>query len=87
MRHLKAHDGRITAVALGAQGVLATAGEDGSVKLWDLRSGPSARALGERIGPVRALSFSRDGRRLYAAGQDGVIRVWSLAPAPTLGAT
>jgi serine/threonine protein kinase len=86
VRHLKAHDGRITAVALSVQGALATAGEDGSVKLWDLRSGPSARALGERIGPVRALSFSRDGRRLYAAGQDGVIRVWSLSPSPTLGA-
>ena len=87
VRHLKAHDGRITALALGAQGVLATAGEDGSVKLWDLRAGPSARSLGEHAGPVRALSFSRDGRRLYAAGQDGVIRVWSLSPSPTLGAT
>jgi WD40 repeat protein len=87
VRHLKAHDGPITALALGPQGVLATAGEDGSVKMWDLRSGPSARSLGERSGPVRALSFSRDGRRLYAAGQDGVIRVWSLVPAPTLGAT
>jgi serine/threonine protein kinase len=87
LRRLKAHDGRITAVALGAQGMLATAGEDGSVKLWDLRREPVARALGERIGPVRALSFSHDGRRLYAAGEDGVIRVWSLAISPALGAT
>jgi serine/threonine protein kinase len=88
VRTLKAHDGRVTAVALGPRGVLATAGEDGSVKLWTLRPMRSVRLLGEGVGPVRALSFSRDGRRLYAAGQDGVIRVWSVTtPLPTPGAT
>src|SRR5262249_6215734 len=85
-RRLKAHDGRITALALGPQGVLATAGEDGSVKLWNPRTGSSARALGLHLGLVRALSFSRDGRRLFAAGEDGIIRVWLLEPPATLGA-
>jgi WD40 repeat protein len=84
VRRFKAHDGRIAALALGPQGTLATAGEDGSVKLWDLRPESSARALGS--GRVQALSFSRDGRRLYAAGQDGVIRVWSLTGSTTVGA-
>jgi WD40 repeat protein len=84
VRRLKAHDGRITAVALGPEGTLATAGEDGRVKLWNLHPEPSARALG--LGRVQALSFSRDGRRLYGAGQDGVVRVWSLAAPTTVGA-
>ena len=85
-RRLEAHEGRITALALGPQGMLATAGEDGSVKLWSLRTEPAVRVLGERIGRVVALSFSRDGRRLHAAGEDGIVRVWSLAPPTTVGA-
>jgi WD40 repeat protein len=63
--------------------MLAVAGDDGRVKLWNLRSGRIVRSLGG--GPLRALSFSPDGRRLIGAGQDGVIRVWSLAAAPGLG--
>ncbi len=85
-RRLEAHEGRVTALALGPQGMLATAGEDGSVKLWSLRAEPGVRALGERIGRVQALTFSRDGRRLYAAGEDGIVRVWSLATPTTVGA-
>jgi serine/threonine protein kinase/WD40 repeat protein len=81
-RTLKAHNGQVTAVALGPRGVLATAGEDGSVKLWTLYPVRSVRPLAEAVGPVRSLSFSRDGRRLYAAGQDGVIRVWPVTPLP-----
>ncbi|HEX5958269.1 MAG TPA: protein kinase [Hyphomicrobiaceae bacterium] len=81
----KAHDGRVAAIALGPQGMLASAGEDGNVKLWSLRPQRMVRALDS--GQVRTLSFTRDGRRLLAGGKDGVIRVWSL-PAPlTSGAT
>jgi WD40 repeat protein len=36
---------------------------------------------------VRTLSFSRDGRRLFAGGEDGLIRVWSLTPPAPGGAT
>jgi serine/threonine protein kinase/WD40 repeat protein len=78
VRRLDAHEGRVVALGFGPEGALATAGEDGSVKLWDLGGEPSVRALEERIGPVQALSFSRDGRRLYAAGLDGIVRVWAL---------
>jgi WD40 repeat protein len=87
VRTLKAHAGRITAIALGPRGVLATAGEDGSLKLWKLGPPRGVRPVADRLAPVRALSFSADGRKLFAAGQDGVIRVWSLAFSPTAGAT
>jgi WD40 repeat protein len=81
---LMAHEGRVRAIALGPSGILASAGEDGTVKLWSL--GP-ARIIRTLPGvPVRTLSFSRDGRRLLAGGQDGLIRVWSLTLPPALGA-
>jgi WD40 repeat protein len=80
---LKAHEGRVTAVALGPANLLATAGEDGVVKIWSLRPARIVRSL--PVGPVRALSFSDDGRQLLAGSQDGIIHVWSVTPA--MGAT
>jgi WD40 repeat protein len=80
----KAHDGRVTAAALGAGGLLATAGEDGSVKLWTLRPARVMRAAAG--GRVRTLSFTSDGRRLFAGGEDGTIRVWTLAQPAAAGA-
>jgi WD40 repeat protein len=50
------------------------------VKVWNLRPEPVARQLD--AAQVRTLSFSQDGRRLFAGSGDGLIRVWSL-PAPT----
>jgi hypothetical protein len=85
VRTLKAHDGRVTAVALGQAGRLATAGADGSVKLWSLRTAPAARLLAFRQ-PARTVSFSRDGRRVFAGGEDGVIRVWSVVSLSATGA-
>ncbi|MFZ1106358.1 MAG: WD40 repeat domain-containing protein, partial [Hyphomicrobiaceae bacterium] len=81
----KAHAGRITAIALGPSGLLASAGEDGSLKLWTLHPQRIGRALDG--GQVQSLGFSRDGRRLIAGGKDGVIRVWSVKMPPLSGAT
>ena len=85
VRTLKAHDGGVTAVALGPAGTLATAGADGSVKIWSLRPSPAARLLASRQ-PTRTLSFSRDGRRVFAGGEDGLIRVWSVMSLSATGA-
>ena len=79
-RILKAHDGRVTALAFSpAGGLLASAGEDGIVKLWNLRTGRGGQVLRGHSGPVRAISFSSDGQRLITAGQDGAIRIWTTA--------
>jgi WD40 repeat protein len=81
---LNVHQGRVTALAFGPSGgLLAAAGEDGSVKVWNIRGGRNAtRTLRGHSGPVRAVSFSADGQRLVSAGQDGTIRIWSMAGSP-----
>jgi WD40 repeat protein len=74
----------VIAVALGPHGALATAGADGSVKVWSLRPAPVARSLVP--GRAHTMSFSRDGLRLFTGGEDGLIRVWQLPALPAIGA-
>ncbi|MER5372816.1 helix-turn-helix domain-containing protein [Streptomyces sp. NPDC002553] len=68
-----------------AGGLLATAGVDGTIKLWDLAVGtPAAGPLSGHEGPVRAIAFSPDGRRLASGGADGTVRLWDpVAASPT----
>jgi WD40 repeat protein len=60
-------------------GLLATAGGDGTVRLWDASWGsPRAELQGHR-GGVWCVSFSPDGGRLASGGMDGTVRLWDAA--------
>ena len=52
---------------------------DGTVRLWDTRTGAEPRSLKLGAGPLTALDFSADGRRIYVGAVDGSIRVWTVA--------
>lgn len=74
------HHGRVTAVAATADGrVLATAGMDRAIRLWDAQTGDPVRTIWPPSqdtaaeGQIHALAFSPDGRFLAAAG---VTRFW-----------
>lgn len=73
--------GQVERAAFSADGLLlATAGVQGGVKLWDLQTGAlSSLSL---IGPdelITALAFSPDSQRLAAAVWDSPIVVWDLS--------
>ncbi|WP_224361002.1 pentapeptide repeat-containing protein [Hyalangium versicolor] len=55
---------------------LASAGADGTVRLWEADSGRELRALSGHSASVRSVSFSPDGRHLASAGADGTVRLW-----------
>jgi WD40 repeat protein len=56
------------------RGVLASAGDDLTVRLWNPATGLQEATLDGHTGPVRALG-TLDGR-LVSAGNDGTLRLW-----------
>ena len=50
---------------------------DGTVSLWDVKSGTEYRRMGGHAGRVTQVSWSRDGYHLATACSDGTIKLWN----------
>jgi eukaryotic-like serine/threonine-protein kinase len=59
------------------ENVLAIGLDDGSVKVWDTKSGQIRRHIQAHDGPVWSLKFSNDGKQLATASDDGIVKVWN----------
>lgn len=79
---LAGHIGGTRCVALSADGVLlASGGNDRSVRLWRTRDGSELAAFEGHDGAVRAIAISPDRRFIYSGGEDGTIRRWVIGAA------
>ncbi len=80
MRVLKGHRGKLRAVVYSPDGSkLATAGDDGLTKLWDVAAGRELATIhqpGQEKQTVGYLAFSPDGKLLATA--TGWLRVWEV---------
>jgi WD40 repeat protein len=70
----------VTAVVFSPDGRRAlSASQDGTLRLWDLRSGNCLRTLTGHTGKVTAAAFAADGRWGFSASADATIGIWDLA--------
>ncbi|MGL4420223.1 MAG: WD40 repeat domain-containing serine/threonine protein kinase, partial [Gemmataceae bacterium] len=78
-RKWTAHVDGVTSLAVSANGLFVTGGNDHRVRLWNLAQ---ERALGECAGhtdAVRCVAISADGKRVASGGIDRSVRVWQTA--------
>ncbi|MET8681899.1 TIR domain-containing protein [Streptomyces sp. NPDC004647] len=78
---LRGHSGRLwTAAVHPSRPLLATAGDDRVVRLWDPLGGREVGRLAGHTGRILAVVFSPDGSLLASAGEDGTVRLWTVPP-------
>jgi WD40 repeat protein len=77
LRTLTGHVHSVRYVAFNRNGsVLASADDEGVVRLWDARTGEQQRLLMRHSGQVACVAFSPGGGALASGGHDGVVRLW-----------
>ncbi len=78
---LDAHAGPVWDVAVSPDGkTIATAGDDGAIRLWDVATGDPLRTFDPPFAArVWGVAFSPGGARLAGVSEDGGARVWDVA--------
>jgi WD40 repeat protein len=69
----------INALAFSPDGrILAAAGVNRCIKLWDMVQSKEQTTVSDDVGFVKALAFSRDGAWLAFAGSDDTVKIWDI---------
>jgi len=74
---LRGHEGWIGRIGWSPEGRrIASPSEDGTIRIWDAKTGEEIRVLTGHEGPVWSVAWSADGGRIASGGADKTVRLW-----------
>jgi WD40 repeat protein len=80
------HESVITQIAYSPDGsMIATAGGDGTARIWDKADGGFLVALTGHTDRVSSVSWTADGTEVFTASEDGTVRHWNALTGEELG--
>lgn len=83
---LRGHDDWVSSVAISPGGKYGLSGsDDGTLRLWEIRSGESVRVFEGHKGRVSSVAISPKGKLALSGGHDGTLRLWSVGTGESLG--
>lgn len=75
---LSGHNGSVTSIAYAPDGkMLASAGLDKTVRLWNPKTGENLATLNGHNALVKGVAFSPDGKTIFSGSGDSTVRFWS----------
>lgn len=75
------HVGHVFCVAVGDEGggnSVASGGQDGLVRIWDVRSGEQVEALQGHRGAVTSVAFRQGSQQLFSGSTDRTVKIWNV---------
>ena len=85
-RTLVGHQGSVYSLAFLANGrQLASASEDGTIRIWDINTGNAVRTLTGHRRSVHAIAVSPNGRLIVSAGNEQDLFLWDVRKSKLIG--